>query len=373
MTELTNQIAGAAAADADQIARHELLSFRQTLRCIEWLLPLVAVIYFIADDILIANILPLQIIIGAYSVFLGFMQLVRWSDKKIWSIMSAEIWGMILFISLLLWQTGGITSSLLCLYFFPIIVSAVSLPHKSSRKLLVITFFCFSLAFRNGELKTFTRRELIDTALLIFSFWLVSYIAALLSISMLEARHKIQQLSEIDYLTGLLNMRTFLSLARMEYERSIRYGIPFSILMIDADNLKLINERYGHNIGSSVIRQIGEGIARNIRTSDIAARYGGDEFIVLLHKTNSASAIPAAERLRMDIANTFFHVLGGSRSITISIGIACFPDHGVRIDDIIIQADKALFASKKQGKNHTTVAEPPASGTPCNETPESSP
>jgi len=199
---------------------------------------------------------------------------------------------------------------------------------------------------------------------MIFSFWLISYIAAMLSISMLEARHKIQQLSEIDYLTGLQNMRTFLPLARMEYERSIRYGIPFSILMIDADNLKSINELYGHNYGSSMVRQIGEGIARNIRASDFAARYGGDEFIVLLHKTDPACAMPAAERLRMDIERTSFPVPGGTKSITISIGIACFPDHGVRVEDIITRADRALFASKKQGKNRSTVAGQQGQGTP---------
>jgi diguanylate cyclase (GGDEF)-like protein len=364
VTEHTTQIEGVNTEDADQIERQELFSFRQTMRSIEWLLPLIAVIYFIADDIIIGDRLPLQLIIGAYAVFLGFMQLVRWSDKNIWSIMSAEIWGMLLFISLLLWQTGGIKSPLLCLYFFPIIASAVSLPRRSSRKLLIITFFCFSLAFPNGEFNAFTRRELISTALMIFSFWLVSYIAALLSISMLKARHQIQQLSETDYLTGLQNMRTFLPLARMEYERSIRYGVPFSILMIDADNLKSINEMYGHYYGSSMVRQIGEGIARNIRASDIAARYGGDEFVVLLHKTDSACAMPAAERLRMDIERTSFAVPGGSKSITISIGIACFPDHGVRVEDIITRADKALFTSKKQGKNRSTVAGQQGQDTP---------
>ena len=364
MTENLSQIEGVDAENAEQIERQELLCFRQTLRSIEWLLPLIVVLYFIAADIVFADKFPLQISIGAYSVFLGFMQLVRWSDKNIRAIMSAEIWGMILFVSLMLWQTGGITSPLLSLYFFPIITSAVSLPRISKPKLLIVTVFCFSLAFPNGEFNAFTRRELIATALLIFSFWLVSYIAALLSISMLEARSKILQLSEMDYLTGLQNMRTFLPLARMEYERSIRYGIPFSMLMIDADNLKSINERYGHNYGSSMIRQIGEGIARNIRVSDIAARYGGDEFIVLLHKTDPACAVPAAERLRMDIEKISFPVPGGSRSITISIGIASFPDHGVRVDDIITQADKALFISKKQGKNRSTVAEPPDPGTP---------
>ncbi len=359
MAEHTTQFDGLETINALQVERQELLSFRLTLRSIEWLLPLIAVLYFIVSDLCIGNKLILQISIGAYAVFLGFMQLVRWPDDNIRAIMSAEIWGMILFVSLMLWQTGGITSPLLSLYFFPIITSAVALPRISRSKLVIVTVFCFSLAFPNGEFNAFTRRELISTGLLIFSFWLVSYIAALLAESMLEARGKILQLSETDYLTGLQNMRTFLPHARMEYERSIRHGNPLSILMIDADNLKAINEQFGHNYGSSMIRQIGVGIGKNIRTADIAARYGGDEFIVLLHETDCSRAVLAAERLRLDIEKTSFPVPGGSKHITISIGIGCFPDHGVSIEEIISLADKALFTSKSKGKNCSTVAELP--------------
>ncbi len=358
MTGQTNPIEDISAEDAAQVARQEVLVFRRTLRSIEWLLPLISGLYFIAASVPIKDKLPLQISIGAYAVFLGFMQLVRWSDKNILSIMSTEIWGMILFISLMMWQTGGITSPLLSLYFFPVITSAVALPQTSRPKLLIVTVFCLALAFPNNELNSFSRRELFATALLILSLWLVSYVATLLSLSRLEARQKIQQFSEIDYLSGLQNMRTFLPLARREYERAIRHGHPFSILMIDADNLKAVNEQFGHNYGSAIIKQIGEGIAKNIRSSDIAARYGGDEFIVLLGQTDPARAVPAAERLRIDIEKTSFPVPGETRSITISIGIACFPDHGVRVEDIISQADKALFASKKLGKNCCTVAPP---------------
>jgi diguanylate cyclase (GGDEF)-like protein len=151
-------------------------------------------------------------------------------------------------------------------------------------------------------------------------------------------------------------MRTFLPLARKEFERSVRYGHPFSILMIDADNLKPVNERYGHIYGSTIIRNIGESIARNIRSSDIAARYGGDEFIVLLHESDTSSALHAAERMRMDIEKISCTVPGGSQSVTISIGIAGFPEHGEQVEDIISQADKALFIGKNQGKNRCTVA-----------------
>jgi diguanylate cyclase (GGDEF)-like protein len=153
-------------------------------------------------------------------------------------------------------------------------------------------------------------------------------------------------------------MRTFLPLARKEYERSVRNGHPFSILMIDADNLKPVNERYGHIYGSNIIRQIGEAIARNIRSADIAARYGGDEFVVLLHETDPAGALHAAERMRLDVARMTCDVPGGAQSITISIGIAGYPEHGTQVEDVISQADKALFIGKSQGKNRCSVAGP---------------
>lgn len=364
MTEHTSKVEGNAAENAEQIERQELFSFRQTLKIIEWLLPLIVVLYLFVADIFIADTVLLQISIGVYALLISAMQLVCWSKKNTRAIMSAEIWGMILFVSLILRQTGGLTSPLLSLYFFPIIASAVSLPRSIRRKLVVVTVFCFSLAFSNGEFNAFTRRELIATVVLIISLWLVSHLAALLSISMLEARRKIKQLSEKDFLTGLHNMRTFLPLAHIEYERSIRRGHPFSILMIDVDHLKSVNEVYGHDYGSAMIRRIGEAIASNLRPSDIAARYGGDEFVVLLEQADSASAVLAAERLRRDVERTPLSVPGGVRPITISIGIACFPDHGVSVGELITQADEALYTSKKEGKNRATFAEPPGAVTP---------
>ncbi len=364
MTEHINQVEGRAAENAQQIERQELLSFRQTLRLIEWLLPLMVVLYLFVADIFIADNFILQISIGLYAIFIGVMQLVRWSDKNIRAIMSAEIWGMILFVSLILQQTGGISSPLLSLYFLSIIASAFFLPRRIWRKLLIVTVFCFSLAFPNGEFSGFTHREFIAPVVLIISLWLVSCLAALLSISMLEARRKIQQLSGKDFLTGLHNMRTFFPLARIEYERSIRCGHPFSILMIDVDHLKPVNESYGHDCGSEMIRRIGGVIADGIRPSDIAARYGGDEFVVLLEETDPATAVRAAERLRLAVERTPLSVPEGVRSITISIGIACFPDHGVSVGELITRADEALHTSKKEGKNRATVAPPPGAVTP---------
>jgi diguanylate cyclase (GGDEF)-like protein len=364
MTEHPNHVEINAAENAEQIERQELLSFRQTLRSIEWLLPLMVVLYLFVTHIFIANTFTVQISLGLYAIFMSVMQLIRWPDKNVRAILSAEIWGMILFISLILWQTGGITSPLLSLYFLPLIASAVSLPRSNKRKLLIITVFCFALAFSNGELNSFTRRELLTTVVLIISLWLVSSLAALLSISMLGARRKIQQLSEKDFLTGLHNMRTFLPLARIEYERSIRCGHPFSILMLDVDHLKAVNESYGHDYGSEMIRRIGGVIAENIRPSDIAGRYGGDEFVVLLEETDSATAVHAAERLRLAVEKTPLSVPEGVKSITISIGIACFPDHGVSVGELITRADEALHTSKKEGKNRATVAGPPDAYTP---------
>jgi len=368
MTRHFTHLEDISAEEAAQVVRQELLSFRRTLRSIEWLLPFIVMLYFLAADILIADKVPLQFAIGAYVVFLGCMQLVRWSDKYTWAIISAQIWGMILFVTMILWQTGGIWSPLLCLYLFPIITSAVALPESSTPKFLVVMVFCFSLALP-GEYSAFSPREQISTLLLIISFWVVPYIASLLSTSMLKARRQIQELSGTDYLSGLQNMRTFLPLARKEFERSVRYGHPFSILMIDADNLKPVNERYGHIYGSTIIRNIGEAIARNIRSSDIAARYGGDEFIVLLHESDTSSALHAAERMRIDIEKIRCTVPGGVQSVTISTGIAGFPDHGTQVEDIISQADKALFIGKNQGKNRCTIAGPTSVSEPLHDIP----
>jgi len=164
------------------------------------------------------------------------------------------------------------------------------------------------------------------------------------------------ELSIKDDLTGLLNQSGFMKKIEEEFYRSQRYNNTFSVLMIDSDNLKLINDTYGHKYGSLVITSIAEVIKSNIRRTDFAARYGGDEFILCLVETDINGANEVAERIRKQFElKSFFTKDEKKFSITLSIGISNYPKSGDTLMDIIDSADKALYQSKSSGKNKTSI------------------
>ena len=124
--------------------------------------------------------------------------------------------------------------------------------------------------------------------------------------------------------------------------------------MIDVDNLKSVNDRYGHPSGSRQVTVIASSINDCIRSSDVLARYGGDEFLVLMTHTSTESARVVAERIRTAIHNTSFDTQGSRVTATVSIGIASFPDSVEMAEDVLEKADIALYRSKQTGRNKVT-------------------
>jgi diguanylate cyclase (GGDEF)-like protein len=134
-----------------------------------------------------------------------------------------------------------------------------------------------------------------------------------------------------------------------------RYERNFVICMIDADGLKKINDQYGHLAGTELIRQVAAVITGNIRTSDICARYGGDEFVIMFNETTKSEVTAAVERIIADMAASSFPFEGSMLSSTISAGLAGFPEDGPDVKTVTAKADQALYVSKRSGKNRLTV------------------
>ena len=154
-----------------------------------------------------------------------------------------------------------------------------------------------------------------------------------------------------DALTGLLNRRAFLPLAKDALGDFRRVQRPLSVLMIDIDHFKRVNDRYGHPAGDVVIRKVGTIINDTIRTTDKVARFGGEEFVVLLNDNNAAGAAIIAERIRQTVASTVFEADNDRLLATISIGIAEAEKFDTDIDRIIERADRALYEAKSRGRN----------------------
>ena len=167
--------------------------------------------------------------------------------------------------------------------------------------------------------------------------------------------HKVEYMAITDVLTGLYNRRRFHDVLSREFERSKRYTTPFSLVLMDLDHFKKINDTYGHSMGDMVLKELAVIIQKNIREIDTAARYGGEEFTLLLPNTAKEDAVHVAERIRISIEKHVFADMQ-SQTITVSIGISGIPDTEIDTEDKLVRcADIALYRAKQTGRNCTEV------------------
>lgn len=172
-----------------------------------------------------------------------------------------------------------------------------------------------------------------------------------------EKNKELEELSITDSLTGLNNRKHLMEKLAGELIRSERYDRKFSVLMIDIDHFKRYNDTYGHLAGDEVLRRMAEVFRQSIRSSDYAARYGGEEFMLILPETGSGQGVQAAERIRRRVAE---EKIGGeehSEVVTVSVGVASFPENGDDSNSIISQADVALYRAKQAGRNQVILAD----------------
>jgi diguanylate cyclase (GGDEF)-like protein len=168
---------------------------------------------------------------------------------------------------------------------------------------------------------------------------------------------KSEELSVTDDLTHLYNVRYQNAALRREVSRSRRYRVPVSLIFLDLDGFKSVNDRHGHLWGSRTLIEVGAVIRSVVREIDVVSRFGGDEFTVILPQTSAAGAKVIAERLRQRIAATvFLRAHGLEVKVTASLGIATYPDHGRTEEDLVSRADQAMYAAKAAGKNRVQSA-----------------
>lgn len=167
-----------------------------------------------------------------------------------------------------------------------------------------------------------------------------------------QSQALLRELSTRDSLTGLLNYREFRRQLREEAERSRRYGRAFSLLMLDVDHFKAINDTHGHLAGDKALRALAALIRGEVRPTDIVARYGGEEFVLVLPETTGAGALTLAERLRAGVAGHAVALTSDQAiALTVSIGLASYPDDAVSVQTLLSAADQALYAAKSGGRN----------------------
>jgi diguanylate cyclase (GGDEF)-like protein len=171
-----------------------------------------------------------------------------------------------------------------------------------------------------------------------------------------QIMEKLRELATRDELTGLLNRREMRRILSEETARHLRQGEPLALAMMDIDHFKTVNDTFGHKVGDDVLRWMAQLITENMRSTDMFARYGGEEMAVILPQTNSEDAFRVMERLRHLVATTGFQVDRAGRrpidiQLTISMGIASVPEDANSDEQLLVAADRALYQAKRRGRN----------------------
>ena len=246
----------------------------------------------------------------------------------------------------------------------PLVVPDVSRDERFSPRVDDMTkwktksILCVPLASKNRVLGVI---QLINVDMTTFGsdqFMLLQALAdyAAIAIDNAHAVEKIQELTITDDCTGLYNARHLYNTIESEVYRSNRFGYEFSVLFLDLDHFKLVNDQYGHLVGSRLLFEIGATIKGHLRLIDYAFRYGGDEFVVLLPQTSKNSSLVVARRLRDILRSTNFHMGEGLElNVRASMGVASFPDDAKNAHDLIRQADEMMYIIKNSTRDAFAV------------------
>ena len=336
------------------LTAEELRGFSRTVAEIEWLLLILVLLYQLVlspDELTSAALSMAMFFFAAFVLSFHYANFYR--KESHWKIL-IETMVMIVFITWVLLYTGGAASHLNQLYILVVIVSALTLGKLITLLELGLIAACYIwLGYPQRNILSLP----FGTALVaqITPMLLVAYITTMLSADIRRAYGHVKLLSETDELTGVLNMRAFGVVADRVFRQAERYARPFSILMIDSDHLKSVNDTLGHEMGNRLLKLTVRCIQSELRQSDIVARFGGDEFVVILPETPSNGAIGVAERIRKSVESSPLVTRDKKVAATVSIGIAGYPNQGHDLDTVLERADHAMYASKTAGKNRSTL------------------
>jgi diguanylate cyclase (GGDEF)-like protein len=346
------------------IEQEELRGISRSVGEIEWLLMIVVLLYHVFGGtgeeekpvIVLAMVLYAMCIMGfRYANF--FKHESRWK-------LAVETWIMTAFITWALFHTGRLESPLLNSYLLVIITSSLALGKLTTLLELALIGAC--IIFLGGQ-SSLDHVLSLKYAAGIFAqfapFVLVAYITTMFASDIRYGLNKVKLLSETDELTRILNRRGFAIIADRLFGQAVRYDRPISLLLVDCDNLKPVNDTLGHKSGDALLIALVKAIQTQLRHTDILARQGGDEFLLLLPETPAGGAHDAAEKVRTAVESVALALDGKLVRTTVSIGAASYPADGSTLDLLLAQADRNMYQAKLGGRNRVFPERTPPAAT----------
>ncbi len=333
----------------------ELKGFSRSVAELEWLVLVLVLLYYVAPALFVADRIHLVAGMACFAVFIfAFHYLNFYRRESRWKI-AIETWVMIAFITWTLKYTGGLTSPLINLYLLVIVTCGLTLGKLMTILELGLITACYLwLGRETYALDMFSMGQFSELMARFAPFLLVAYLTTMLSADLHYAKRAFKRLSQTDELTGIFNRRAFNELLGREAVKAERYSRPLTLMMIDADELKVANDDFGHEAGDRLVQMVVETVKESLRESDSIARWGGDEFVVLMPETDAKQGMEAAQRILNSVAKASFVLNNESIQTTVSIGVASFPEQGRGGTDLLQKADAAMYASKERGRNCVT-------------------
>ncbi len=291
---------------------------------------------------------PVLGLLGAFVAAIVAFRARRFFPRRTRTRLLIESWSMVIFITGVLWFTGKSSSPLLNLYLLPIILSALTLGRLVTLlQVAVITICHLLLAAATPGLDVISLVYASQAVGQLAPFLLVAYLTTTLSADITEARERIENLAQTDALTGLYNLRMFNEVWQREHGSAERERGVYALLLIDMDKLKDINDAFGHEAGNSAITLVAQCLQRSIRNTDYAARFGGDEFTVLLPGASPEVAEAVIKRVRHNVYKTTLDLRSRMIRCSVSIGVVNYPKDGRDMRELLSIADRKMYRDKE--------------------------
>jgi diguanylate cyclase (GGDEF)-like protein len=331
-----------------EIRQHELKRFVKSVAVVDVLLLTVVGLFFLLGADPKARPAPIVTAMAVFAALAMILRFRRLFPRQTRLKLAVETWLMVSFITVILYFSGKDESPLVNLYLLPLIVSALTLGRiVTLLQVALVAALYMLLAADNPAVDVLSPAYAARALGVLVPYMLVAWLTTTLANDVYTARNRIENLAQTDTLTALFNLRTFNEIYKREHAAAERQGRVFTLLLIDLDGLKAINDSFGHEAGNNAIVLVANSILRSIRTTDFAARLGGDEFVALLAGADQESGQTVATRIRNNVTSTSLNI--GPRMIrcNVSIGAASYPRDSRDMKELMSLADRRMYRDKE--------------------------